>query len=408
MRGRVGACLRGKQVSLTLLLTFCLTRVAQPDNHHQTACDRRDTQAFEPTDAPDLPAVLRAYTAFHASARACLVAAACPSSILVWDGQPGELYSGVGDRLRGIRSSFLVAVATQRVFLIDWPRGTALPFPLSAGMQPAHLDWRPPPGLAGTRFLWASSGSRVEHAGPNITSRALDIARDDLAAALPARVVRMSNRLPRVSLLALARNPHAHQLRALSGVPLRQLEHMLTTALFRASALVETAVRVRVFRQPFVAVHARTGLDVGEWDDRRHAAVQKNLQEYTQALFNCSVAGGAMRVFLAGDSVRVKRGFRELARRSGVSVRSRAGRVRHGGKIDDGFRDGFRERAARCREFVDVFADLFALGRGSRLVSLNSSFAVAALAVGGPRRWSVVEDDGAGGLPICRMVADDL
>lgn len=50
---------------------------------------------------------------------------------------------GLADRLKGIYSAFLMAVATDRVFLIDWEA----PFALSDNLRPNRYDWRLEPHL---------------------------------------------------------------------------------------------------------------------------------------------------------------------------------------------------------------------------------------------------------------------
>lgn len=45
---------------------------------------------------------------------------------------------GLADRLKGIYSAFLMAVATDRVFLIDWET----PFALADNLKPRRYDWR--------------------------------------------------------------------------------------------------------------------------------------------------------------------------------------------------------------------------------------------------------------------------
>ncbi len=50
---------------------------------------------------------------------------------------------GLADRLKGIYSAFLMAVATGRIFLIDWEK----PFALSDNFRPNGYDWRLEPHL---------------------------------------------------------------------------------------------------------------------------------------------------------------------------------------------------------------------------------------------------------------------
>ena len=49
-----------------------------------------------------------------------------------------DYVGGLADRLKGIYSAFLMAVATERIFLIDWE----IPFVLSDNFSPNGYDWR--------------------------------------------------------------------------------------------------------------------------------------------------------------------------------------------------------------------------------------------------------------------------
>lgn len=377
----------------------------------QTECDVPvDTVALHAMDAA-LPPLLREYARFHAAGRACVLHPGCvsPPGLLVWDGRPGELYSGAGDRLRAIRITFLLAVMTRRVFLIDWPTSLDAPFDLTVALRPAAVDWTLPRnlsaalrarGVSADRFLWyaARSSSVVAHAARDLRAQQLDVATDDLRAPFHASAVaRMSNRLPRGALLLVARNPHAA--RGLRAFNLTALERVVTRVLFVPAAVTRRAARARGFARdkPFVGVHARTGLDVFEDTDRRHAAVINDLQGVAARLLRCAMRHmrqDQARIFLAADSTRFKRIFADLCRPKGVALKSVWRKVMHGGKhFAKSDHVGNRGSAGMCGAFVDVFADLLVLGRGQVLVSLPSSFAVAAVAGGNVTTWSVIDVD---------------
>jgi hypothetical protein len=54
------------------------------------------------------------------------------------DGTRAGYIGGLADRIRGLVTAFLIAVATERIFLVDWKR----PFPLEPTFRPARWDWR--------------------------------------------------------------------------------------------------------------------------------------------------------------------------------------------------------------------------------------------------------------------------
>ncbi|CAE7205420.1 HERC1 [Symbiodinium natans] len=94
---------------------------------------------------PGLPRAFESYVWWHANTLAKLKAGAETSvKFLVWACQPSLPCGGHGDRLKGILATFVLAVLTGRLFLLDSPD----PWDLRLFLEPALLDWRSV-GLAG-------------------------------------------------------------------------------------------------------------------------------------------------------------------------------------------------------------------------------------------------------------------
>lgn len=86
---------------------------------------------------------LKPYVEWHAKKRKCLADPSCKEKpkILVARCPLRGGCLGLGDRMRGIYFSFWLAIATERVFFIEWPKD---PYWLQIGMIPASLDWTIP------------------------------------------------------------------------------------------------------------------------------------------------------------------------------------------------------------------------------------------------------------------------
>ena len=89
---------------------------------------------------------LLAYARGHARAR--LLAPSEANRFLVWTcGCCGEPCSGWGNRMLGIVSALMLALLTDRTFLIHWPDDACIP--LSAVLGSEWIDWRLPAGFRG-------------------------------------------------------------------------------------------------------------------------------------------------------------------------------------------------------------------------------------------------------------------
>lgn len=221
--------------------------------------------------------------------------------------------------MRGIRLVFLMAVATNRLFLIDWPKTRSAPFPLTTVLWPAAIDWRYDDSMLSSPAFSSSPSHHVrqldfeqDEGYVYVSDRHMSSSGDDFDNAKKERlpfsvsdtdipalfgsgsgspaVIRVANRQPRSALLNLTSNPSVHQ--SLSGLQRTDndaaaLERRLMRVLFRASPTVDTAMRARVPTRPYVSVHARSGDDVGEAGISRLQHVAQHHEQTAQRMLRC-------------------------------------------------------------------------------------------------------------------------
>lgn len=308
---------------------------------------------------PHAPPSLARYAAWHAAARRCLADRSCPHKppVLLFHCLAAQSCGGLGDRLRGIHLTFLIAVATRRLFLIDIPAGEHSAFPLSSALHPVSIDWRPPfppsplppqntpqpqprpfrrLALASTHapndtllLNWAftdydtvvvprpsanyshffAAASAVDHLDL-VSQTARDARRITAAFASLPPFVRIACNAPHAIAWKLFSAGHlladaAPELRG--AYTLAEVLRHVTHALFAPAPAVAALVADAVFfgheeeeegdggQLGYVAVHARTGGDVEEGDRPRFKEMARNYTAVTAALLDCVVRRGATR-----------------------------------------------------------------------------------------------------------------
>lgn len=412
-------------------LSFPSTHVVQttqppPKPIWRSRADRRCTNPPIPPIRPPstpLPPVLRAYLSRHAAVRARLLAGerlvgTSAPRVLVWRCHPRgrRRCPGVGDRLRGIRFALLLAVLTDRALFLDWPVD---PFPLTAGVIPASLDWTLPSHLAAS--LPAESAPLLSplHAhldwyvrlspldAPLPVGGSVDFSSDDVGKALsglPAVVtistlcgvrcidtVVKSERFPR----GIVPEEGEH-------VPEEvRMERALARMLFAPAPMTVARMRERGFEEgtEYVGVHLRTGVDVGEQADNRFAAYRHHkASTVSRALFKCAQheVPGMKRVAMATDSLRHAREFGIIAREHGVETKLPNTKVMHVSRLRS-VQAKLRKEGRECELYVDVFADMFVLAGAKAIVSTTSGFSDSAFLMGRASVWVQFEAGGRHG-----------
>lgn len=408
-----------------------------------------------PTPPPALPPSLARYVRWHARARACLLSAgrdagcarvaagsdgarARVPGALVWRCRSRSTCAGFGDRLRGIDALLLMAVATRRLFFIDFRQGVNDVAPVTLAVTPALIDWSLPPHLAHTDpasttlpFLnWHNVHS--PHALPAFPPRAPPF---DPYVHAPRRafgnasVVAVACNVGRNVFAAIRRTPYLTtelDLRSRTQtttfissdlsphtLPDLQLARAFAQILYTPSASVSTRAHALLNAvappprpgspaPPFAAVHVRTGAqlgegDVGRFSTMRDAGVVRRalLACVHEALANCSpVTGSACEkrdtdanpypstrgMFITGDDPAVKYAVAEAARRDGFHPVVVAGPAAHVGlpPRSSAQTPAAPRPAQACTDLLDVFVDLVVMSRAQLVVSTGSGFARAA------------------------------
>eukprot|EP00177_Eucheuma_denticulatum_P008357 GFKZ01015205.1.p1 GENE.GFKZ01015205.1~~GFKZ01015205.1.p1 ORF type:complete len:513 (-),score=23.86 GFKZ01015205.1:116-1495(-) len=400
-------------LALPLYQNRALPRLRARSNPCTPTAPPPATLPLSPAAIPSLAAYLRAH---HATYR-CLENAACltpPQNVLIWRCPSPDPLScaGLGDRFRGILFSFLLAIATNRTFLLDWP---AAPYPLHSALHPRHLNWFPPSELLASmrerpppHLPWflcqppreCTEGGHMPHtahlpmpvpAGGEDKGGEVDLARADLPTVLAEfPVLTIATRLKLSALPLFLSNPHVTPRMPrmpatdspLFARSLLRLQRELFRVLFRPAPDLASQLEAKVFGAgvPYVGIHARTGVDVGETRDPRFQYLAEKENRTAKLLLRCArKVGAGGRVYVASDSQRLKQQVREMGGGMGVEVRCLEDRALH-----FGIRSGVREAKGTegCDRFLSVFVDLMALAGGEGMVITGSGFANAAFLMG--------------------------
>lgn len=387
------------------------------------------------TPPADLPSFLNSYIRTHARNRAKIAAdrsiITSPNGppLLVWrcHSRGGRRCAGLGDRMRGIRLAFLLAVVTNRTFFIDWP---ANPHPLQIALIPSHIDWTLPQSLQAAlppeksplltasyaHLHWWHRVSADRILLP--TNKSLNLGIDDVQATLGALppLLMLSTLIGNAFNRVIFRNPHIpHEFRLKPQDNLGQFNfaktNMLTRLLFVPSPTTTALLsrRLGFSHKSYVALHLRTGVDVGEHSiDRFKNMNAENPMQIVHMLLRCAklVANGTDaygQFALATDSAIHANIFQNLGEKQGLKtsvpmrpafhIAQRMSRrpLEESRRLKDG-----------CRDFLDVFVDLCLLAGSDVLIASNSGFSNAAIFMGSTQRVGVFNYV-AGGRSVCEM-----
>lgn len=339
---------------------------------------------------PSAPASLREYAAWHADARACYLDKKCTTQIpvLVWRCMPNKGCCGFGDRSRGFQFALLLAILMKRLFLLDSPQSVHNPFELQTALRPASIDWRPPRRIAYTSSIHLNWRTRDFSQLPLPFGNMLNLSTGDFITELA--------RFPDVAIAetfryeahraALANPLLGGRFPDLQGEAIAHpdLLRMLTKMLFRyRESVVQQAASIGLnTRMPYIAVHARTGEEVGESENKRFAYLKQGKDLLLHDLMNCTqaVSHGVKQYFLASDSTAFKDRFVKEASRHGMRVFNVRGRAMHLMKSQYAAVDP--TEGERCSQFLNVFVDMYLLGHGKVVVGSGSGFSRSAFQLG--------------------------
>lgn len=216
------------------------------------------------------------------------------------DGTPGAYIGGFADRIKGLITTFLIAVATDRIFTVDWNR----PFHLDPVLQPNRWDWRP--------ITWIPSMGV-----PDATLLLYMIGRcgqleEYDATGLEERLLR------RVKLVHFNLNGFpwrfASRLFPESGVPALFKSAFDTLFQFHSppqfASLWAELARIRQTHEKLIGVHLRTG-DGNGWDDPS-LTDWRRYEDVMQMTFALAEKRGYVSpaYYFASDSLRAKEAVR--------------------------------------------------------------------------------------------------
>lgn len=427
-------------------------------------------------DLDRLPLALRAYARFHASAIACLAEVdagnidadgeegakkedkgkrrtrrawwggrqrkrqrrrGCNERVrlLVWKGELGFI-GGFGDRWKGLQFILALAIATQSVFLIEWPHQAQTPYDLSAALHPTYIDWRlqpfivkalsavkddrqiavklqrDPDGIAiGRPYSFSNPFASQQQQHDRLEANVSDF--NAVLATYDVVFVR-NTFLAGDDIVRLARNQHhARRFDGLTHLDYIPIQRVLTRFMFRPSPAVAFLARQRSFPHgvPYIGVHMRTGIDVLETSDRRFrqvsdvavhdtligtvvSCIRRHIGTYISSGDSSNTK--KMRVFVTSDSKMLKQRFVEYAQRNGhdnevIIVNTNLRFVWH---MDRQRSDLFENYDEHCLAFLDIFADAYALSEAKSIVYLPSNFPEAAIGFGNVRAWHKLQGNG--------------
>lgn len=450
-----------------------------------------------------------------------------PVPVLVWKcPHQNRTCAGLGDRVRGIQVTLLIAIAARRLFFIAMPDD---PFPFAEVISPHSVNWTIPSGLnvpdlpaddinsnnnrssannTGTNITTTTSttistadelkmtpnltwqyldwffcrrqrvgkarkrrkcrhGRKLPHdqALPHVSLAHADIDayEDDIPQRLhPFPFLSVSCRLPGIVIMHLLRNaPFASRVPDLQErhISTSQLLQLLIRLLFQPARQVEQIITQTLpasfwnntgddddadndddgdsvdSSAGYIAIHARTGQDVGEKDDRRFRYFNSHFNETVLQLLQCAlrIDQGTQRnrIFLATDSILFKSTFAHLAQNlppilpssaslsavstarteaatstgtitsvdtatttlRSVDVRYIDQRAYHFGiRTAKGiWKNRFDNMSEQYVAFLNVFADLYMLGSAHTIITTGSGFARTAYWLGDAQRLLIVE-----------------
>lgn len=336
------------------------------------------------------PLSLRRYIRWHRKARACLFDDSCHSMplILIWRFMPevgDHNHDGsIGDRFRGINIALIWAILSERIFFIDMPAGRNNLFPLESALLPVSLDWRLPSDFVDPPDIlllnWLIPVNRELLPLPH---KMFNFYEDDFSSAVQQYPVIATGITWNPSLLFYLLIENKYAAAAVPDMHPSMIEHnsllrVIAKALFRPGEAVSNLAREVIFSdgKPYMSVHARTGEDVGEGWHSRFAHVANASWEVATGLLDCAQAEdtlGTGRVFLASDSVTVKKAFASVAEQRGVEVAMVQESAVHVSEASAEMKERLRA-SEQCEGFLNVFVDLILLAGGESIIMTTSGF----------------------------------
>lgn len=368
----------------------------------QLNCRRPIPDSFPLKPLPlSTPKFLKDYAEWHAKQRKCLLDPSCKEKpkILVSRCPPDGFCLGLGDRIRGVFFSFWIAVITERVFFIDWPKK---PYALHVGMVPSSIDWTLPPNLPFDEswpFLkWKAVCSGSDECGKKFPTNAdifshdgkrIDLLTDNLEEKFGStQLLSIFCRFRPQYLTWISKNPHYAEKFGNYTESLKIVQDyraFIIPALFQPSKETLKKMKATAFKddESYMALHIRAGKGVKEDKLDRFSSFSNKSGVMTRNLVNCvswlrEATNGTKRVFLASDSEGVKDIARNLLKENRYEVKEFNTTAVHVGRIRILSKEFLASEERICDSYLGVYADLFMMARADYVVSSGSHFTVFA------------------------------
>lgn len=365
------------------------------------------------------PKILK-YIRWHANEMKCIRSATCYNQrrhkirIMIWK-CPRHMSSacnGVGDRFRGMVSSLLIAMLSRQVFLLSWP---VYPYPFITAVAPGAIDWRVPDHVeqdsagwgiiidAGYPYLaWVKcppniqcfnrSNSTVPRSQVRWIKNKLNVTKKstfDTLNKVGKYVIESRGGFSRHMV------GNEHWLLQFGGISEQHFKtesyrrrhnfythRTLLRMLFRPSPITWKILRHFVddnaTKNGYLAIHARTGVDVGEvrlgrfknFHESQNTMMAQQLLHCVQRYYN-----EPKHIYFSSDSVALKRAFHEACRKHNIQVMySDLPAIHIGKRSSDTNREHRYESVKTWFAFLNIFVDLFGLTNGTDILSNGSQF----------------------------------
>ncbi|KAI0564800.1 hypothetical protein FGB62_23g126 [Gracilaria domingensis] len=352
--------------------TFSIDRVSQ--KHQYDPHFAHELQSF-------LDIIITQYTIWHREQRRlCELdsthARSMPLLVFRYIG-----HIGLGDRIRAILYTYLIAVASKRLFLIDWKE----PIPLTTVL-------RSPPEYNFTfdDYLFKPSEGEMEIiSGPPkyadldiyLSSKRVLIER----ATNPFAFKKFSSLFGRYPQLELSQKIKAAKLEHFK-LDQNEVAPFILQALFRTTPSLRKSLKhLTPFKgKPYISVHARLGHGLGEkrgrFDLEEKGLTLRSASKCLGVLASTlAQKHGHQRIFVATDTERARKWLEEGIhdRLPQAEVEQSSIKATHMQRLHkpNGFPDAHEKR----EKFEEVFLDLGVLATGESMVYFRSGFADIAL-----------------------------
>lgn len=378
-----------------------------------------------------IPRTFQRYIKWHAEMRNCLALSTCVQypKILLWrckDGL-GSLCWGTGDRLRGISSSLVLAMMTNRLFLLEWPDQ---PFPFLEAVIPSQIDWTVPDVLNYSTwptsndhkwplFRWESCPLGYTCIGNTMNSSSLNNSKPMIHKHLnlsESETYGVLRTVPNFVLHSRSLNSFRNRLIArpewtnvfedFTMVHMSQfsVNRFLIKSLFQPStrvlSILHDIIPDEARRQGYISIHVRTGEDVGEQSLQRFAGFQKDRNELGMRFLSCAFSSGLKkggRIFLASDSWKLKSTIVNQALHNNISILFTEQSAKHVASFDvkhpsNKTKDIWNEKeeSSEWKIFLNIFVEFFGLAGGKMMIGNRSEFSRLAFLIGDARKRRIL------------------